>query len=350
MESSIKNLLKKPIEDYHCDANRLISCGKTHAFAKAAHDAFYGHHPLIIRPDDIWFCIVQGFSEHVKQNSEQLRSHFVEYKGKKELTIVRPDFKLGDSNPWPEVFASFSSQIHQQIGKVCDVLVPHFSTTTALETAAFEIGLMDTFQEYFEYGIETGCGIPEIILLGTPDDWADMITRVHHLSEYGMESWTSVLLPILDKIYQSSKGNADTDFWQSFFRYRSSSGFSELTGWIQTLFPYIVDDTVSRRMKWNPFMADWNAYPDDFKEDGSADNGLVASRETGMFMSVLSRVPRGPSIGVLPTSLVSAPVSYTDFPEKKIYSLSFIAGQFGVQQEPLEGALSAVFGWAVVYD
>src|SRR5262245_45245512 len=83
--TSVRNLLAKPVEAMACPARRLVSCDTMHAFAKAAHDAFYFHHPLTIRPDDVWFCIAQGFAAHVNNNVEKLRSFFVMHAGKKKL-------------------------------------------------------------------------------------------------------------------------------------------------------------------------------------------------------------------------------------------------------------------------
>jgi hypothetical protein len=62
--ASIHALLDKRVEALSCSSGELVSCDTTHAFVKAAHDAFYDHHPLVIRPDDIWFCIAQGFVTH----------------------------------------------------------------------------------------------------------------------------------------------------------------------------------------------------------------------------------------------------------------------------------------------
>ena len=88
-----------------CPAERLVSCDATHDFAKAAQDAFYDHHPITIRPDDIWFCIAQGFAAHVNQNTEEPRSRFVAHEGK-NLVVKREDFPLGQENPWPKLSRS----------------------------------------------------------------------------------------------------------------------------------------------------------------------------------------------------------------------------------------------------
>ncbi len=54
-----------------------------------------------------------------------------------------------------------------------------------------------------------------------------------------MIEWTTALVPVLDKIIATAEGGDQTEFWQSFFHYESSSMGAALTGWITTLFPYL---------------------------------------------------------------------------------------------------------------
>ncbi|HET9954677.1 MAG TPA: DUF4419 domain-containing protein [Polyangiaceae bacterium] len=335
VEASVRNLLKKPVEAMGCGTQRLVSCDTTHAFVKAAYDAFYRHYPLTIRPDDVWLCIAQGFAAHVNHNAEELRSRFVAHSGKKKLVVERPDFFLGQANPWPEAFCAFSEQIGAHVGKLRELVCARFSTTTPIEEAAFDVCLMDTFQGYFEYEMLAGCGIPEITVLGTPEDWRSMIPRVKHLSEYGLNTWCDSLVPVLEKIADTAAGKVDREFWLSFFRYQSGSGPAELTGWILTLFPYLVTDWQTKALGPNPYLSTWKARFDH------------AMNRTGYirFDDV-----QGPSIALFPEGLVSAPVHYVDRSRDRDYDLRFVAGMFGVEQDVETRALSASFGWAVVYD
>ena len=49
--------------------------------------AYNEHHDLVWRPDDVWQAILTQFSLYVMKNSEALRDKFVDFKGKRELTI-----------------------------------------------------------------------------------------------------------------------------------------------------------------------------------------------------------------------------------------------------------------------
>lgn len=334
--ASMRSLLAKPVEAMACAARRLVACDTRHAFARAAHDAFYDHNPLVIRPDDIWFCIAQGFATHVGANAEELRSRFVAHQEKKRLVVDRPDFVIGQENPWPEVFEAFSEQIGSHVGGLRDLVCARFSTSTPIEAAAFDVCLMDTFQGYFDYEMRAGCGIPAITLLGTPEDWASMLPRVRHLGEFGLETWVDALLPVLQKIADTARGEIDKQYWRSFFRYQSGSGPAEMTGWINTLFPYLLSGRETKRLVPNPYLANWQ------ERWHTAD-------EPGRSLWPNSSV-QGPSLRDLPEGLVSAPVKLIDRHTNRESMLRFVAGMVGVDQDESTGALAASFGWAVLRD
>jgi hypothetical protein len=202
----------------------LVSANDMNALAQAAHDAFYMHYPLVLSPDAVWFCLAQGFAQHVSLNAEALRHRFVRHEGKKKLVVARTDFELGRPNPWPEVFGAFSTQIAEHVGKMRDLVVANFSTTGPVERAGSEIVLMDAFQAYFEYAMLAGCGIPSVTLLGTPDDWRSVRRRAAMLSEFGLEWWTSALLPVLDEIVRTAEGHLEQGFGDRSSATRAAQG------------------------------------------------------------------------------------------------------------------------------
>ena len=337
VHQSVESLLQRRIEAMALADERLVCCKDTHPFAQAAHDAFYDHFPLVISPDDIWFCLVQGFANHVNLNAEALRHNFVTHEGKLKLSVDRPDFVLGRPNPWPEVFTAFSSQIAQHVGRrLHDDVVADFSTTTDFHRAATEVALMDTFQGYFEYEMRCGCGIPSINLTGAPDDWRDVRRHAASFAKYGLEGWVSALLPVLDQIEATSRGHGDREFWQSFFRYESGSGGSAMTGWIHVLFPYLNDG--NNRLVRNTFIDGWSVECRKALNDANISDW----RNREGF--------DGPYLGQIPSGLVSAPVKVIDERAGCRHEMRFVAGMFGVSQDPRTFSLSPTFGWAITYD
>lgn len=241
--------------------------------------------------------------------------------------MSRPDFELGKPNPWPEAFEAFSEQIAGHLGTLRNMVVADFSTTGPTEKAASEVLLMDSFQAYFEYEMLCGCGIPEITLLGTSEDWRSIRRRAAVFSEYGLESWTSVLLPVLDRIVATAEGEDDATFWQSMFRYQSGSGGNLLTGWLQTFFPYLTTD--DNELVSNEFMEQWQRSHDAFDEKSS-----------GWEFS-------GPSLGSFPRGISSAPVKFINADTNEVTDLRFVAGLFGVCEIDL--GLAPEVAWAVVH-
>ncbi len=331
-EAAARSLLEKDTLAVHVGVERFAACTTQHPFAKAAHDAFYDHHPLVIRPDDVWFCIAQGFALHVRENAEELRERFVRHEGKERLVVRRPDLTLDGEVPWPEVFEAFAGLIGEHVGPLQKLVAARFSTTSDIEAAAYDVCLMDTFQGYFEYEFHMGCGIPRVTLLGNRADWESMIPRVRHLGEYGLAWWTDALVPILEELARTADGEIDQEFWRSFFRYQSGSGPAELTGWLVALFPYVTDHR-SNELVASPYVANWR---ERFRTADERDGWLGHGDE------------EGPAIGDLPEGLVSAPVRIVDMATGDSIDVRFVAGMFGVAQAEGTGALSPAFGWAVV--
>lgn len=208
-------------------------------FIEAVHVAFDQHYPLALSPDHVWLCIAQGFANHVNLHSDAYRDRLVGFEGKKDLVVIRDSFVKGSPvNDWEGVFGELSAQLHAHIGKTRDLVVSDFSTTTPAAKAASEIVLMDAMQAFFDYTVLTRCGIPQVTLLGTVADWRRLKAKFQALTELDLW-WTKGLAPIVDKIVESAEGKPDTKFWESFYKVNGGSGGPYVTGWINTLFPYI---------------------------------------------------------------------------------------------------------------
>ncbi|HEX2957823.1 MAG TPA: DUF4419 domain-containing protein [Chitinispirillaceae bacterium] len=61
-----------------------------HPFFKGMYQAYAEHRPFTLSPDMLWLLICQGLSQHVNNNSETLRKHFVSFTEKVTL-VVRDD-------------------------------------------------------------------------------------------------------------------------------------------------------------------------------------------------------------------------------------------------------------------
>lgn len=228
---------------------KLVTYGYN-SFFNGMYRAYSEHCPFVLSPDMIWLLISQGFANHINSNAEELRHLFVNFEGKRELIVqndkIDPDWP---DSPWEEIFPEFINQISKYtMPELTDIFDTDFSTTTITEKIASQITLMDAFKEYFEFIIlRVACGIPEITLLGTPDDWEDLRARALRLAKYGLEWWISEIDPLLEQFTETSRGNIDTQFWMNMFKIHSKGGCGmpdTFDGWIIKFFPY---DTYGKR-------------------------------------------------------------------------------------------------------
>lgn len=214
----------------------------THNFLAAINTAYDNHLPLTISPDMLWLVIAQGLSQHVNNNAEELRHQFVSHEGKETIIVVENDFVKGSQdNDWQHCFGQFSREIEKYIGKKRDLIVGNYTTTGPIEKAAHEIVLMESMQKYFDYECHTMCGIPQVTLLGTTEDWTNILNRVRAMSEFNLGWWTKELEPIVQEFVNASKGNASKIFWQNTYKESNESGGPYLSGWVVNLFSYLKD-------------------------------------------------------------------------------------------------------------
>jgi Domain of unknown function (DUF4419) len=119
-----------------------------------------------------------------------LRTRLVKQAGRKTLEARTIDF---DRVSWQNLIADFSAQIREASDPVRhETLLCDSSTTTPAIRTACEVALMDSYERYFEYVVGCICGIPEITLEGTSDDWRRMRARIEVIETFGLEWWVSL--------------------------------------------------------------------------------------------------------------------------------------------------------------
>lgn len=281
-----------------------------HTLMEAIHRAYDEHRPLVLRPDDIWLVISQGFAACVNQDPEKYRSAFVSHEGKKEIRIRRDSFVMGEfGNDWRGCFPEFSARIKEHIGESTHGLIlADFTTTGDIERAASEVVLMDVVQAYFEYVVETRCGIPSITLEGSPEDWAKVAEKTRGLAKFGgLDWWLDRVYPVVDEFVNAANGNVNDDFWANFYKGRDQSGGIKADGNILNLIPYTKD--YGKVVK----------------------NPVLAGRKI--------------DTGDLPQALSCVPFIWDYY--GTTYDYQFLAGHIGIVYNETTGAVSAQMGWAV---
>ncbi|WP_437959232.1 DUF4419 domain-containing protein [Sorangium sp. So ce119] len=336
-EAAIQSLLVAPIEATY--RHRLPLVGRTdlHPLVQAAYTAFTQRYPLVLSPDVIWFCLARGFTLHLAASEEQ-RRRFLPEDHEFELVVERPDFTLGDVNPWPALFPDFSRQVSARIGRLRELVTANFSTTGPVERVASELTVTTPLAPHHDWEppfpgdmVYPRRGIPRIYLLGTSDDWRWVRQRAATLGSFGQDRWTRALLPVLDQIAASAEGRADPKFWRAFFRYENPA--DELTGWIHVLFPYLrawPNDYFAP----NPYIETWH-------------ERYLAAEARSDALGGLGN-PQGPGLSEIPPGLTSAQLRFIDRGRRE-HPLEFISGLIGVTQDPHSLALLPEFVWAVAH-
>lgn len=133
----------------------------------AVHLAYTGHRSLVLSPDMIWIAVVQGFAQHINNNSEKYRHRFVSQEGKLLVTALLPglDARSPESD-WAGGIEALAREVEAIVGERFGALSCDFTTSGAIERLACQVALLDTFQSYFTLVLLSGCGIPSVTLLG----------------------------------------------------------------------------------------------------------------------------------------------------------------------------------------
>lgn len=224
-------------------ADSLVYFG-ARPFFNGIYKAYAEHRPYVLSPDMIWLLICQGFAQHVAANKEALRDYFVDFEGSTSLVIVSDDIPLtAPAERWEAIFPQFTAQLAQNTkNNIIQTLSADFSTTTNVERMASQITIMKAMENYFEYiVVYVGCGIPEITLLGTTEDWKLILDKTKQLARYDLGWWVDEMVPILEQFVKTSKGKVNKKFWMNMFKYHDSKKAYEpgkSDGWILKFFPY----------------------------------------------------------------------------------------------------------------
>jgi hypothetical protein len=292
---------------------------KMNGFLKAIHEAYANHYPLSLSPDDVWLAIAQGFSYHVNANAEQLRKSFVKHEGKAVIKVRRDEFFKGSpTNNWVGCFSEFSQSISEHIGKdKRDLLVSDFSTSTSLHKAVSEVTMMNTLKAYFDYVVETRCGIPTITLTGTKGDWERIVWKVANLTPFQCSDWIRELLHVLNNFVIAFDGLADPTFWTNFYKIEGpkGSGGTTVSGWVNVFFPYLNN---------------WRN-PGEFNMPNPSAHVENSSRGVG---------PDQFPLGITSTPFIWLYCGTT-------IPMQFLAGFIGTTQDPTSKVVRPIQGWGI---
>ncbi len=337
---------------------RVISTFKDYNnFAYCVHECFFSHYPLRITPDTIWITILQGLAIHVDKNHEKLRHCFVNFNGKEEIRIFRPDITVeqikhsidtqtNGTIPWHETIDQFTDGVKQRVkSEVHPLIECTFSTSTLADRISKHVALLEITKHYFELVMECGCGIPWIELLGTPEDWQLLYTKAsNELSKYDLDWWLKGLLPVLQEFVNSSQGKVNLKFWRAVVYMTGGSGMrgDPITGWLQALFPYLSSGEGDGKYYKNKCLMKWKedskctAKISRYGNDDDDDDDYFGGRRGGI------------SLDSFPSGTSQAKFTVADIGTQTSMQMLYGAGLVAITYDEESHALEVHTGYAVM--
>lgn len=219
--------------------------------------AYSYHRRLVLKADDIWTCIIQSLATHVNKYSEEYRKLFVAFEGKKMISVSIDDFAhngIHSAAMWRPGVESICAQIEMFTNvNVTDDMTADFTTTDEASLITSKIVVMGAMQKYFDYGMTTCCGIPEVELLGTLEDWKKLMAKTMKLSSMfltvdvdpeifnPLNTWFKGIFEVIGGMVATFSGVDRVEWWSHIIDKHTtygSGGCTTYNGWFRNLFLY----------------------------------------------------------------------------------------------------------------
>ena len=296
-----------PFVETHGQSDKKFIPTNIHPFIYAAHKAYAEHRPLTISPDGVWLLISQGLTTHLySKEGDQAVTLIIEGNEKTDLS----------NEEWLKHLDKFQQTLKSSTAETIQAFhSPDFSTTDMNIKNAFKISSLSNKSEQFQFGLFSLCGIPEITLEGTTNDWLKIADKLESLKQFGMEEWADHLKPIINEIILASKGQVNKKFWNSFYKFNNECGDGSVSGWILNFFPY------NAKGQLRPLI------------QIDSDDLLIHMPDSDPNVS-------------FPSGRVYLPFSRNT--SGKAIEMRFEAGFMGVSQHPETMSLKAEINWAVI--
>lgn len=219
---------------YLCDPNLNITKAPfiDNQLLAAVLMAYNNHINLRMRPDDLWLVIAQGISQYIENNAEDLCLKFMNHQGKEEIHVESESLETCIDLIKQALKRKVKSNFVEIMG--CD-----FTTSDDYSFAASTICIMSSMKHYFQYKVTLECGIPEIILDGTYEDWIRLMQKVDRIIAFNLEikKWLKEVRKILANFLDLYIGIVDEKFWSQIINTNVSWGsggdtHGNISGWI----------------------------------------------------------------------------------------------------------------------
>ncbi|OAA58300.1 hypothetical protein ISF_06839 [Cordyceps fumosorosea ARSEF 2679] len=204
---------------------------------RGALEAWAQHQHLVLRPDEVWFEVLAQLNFYMAAHAEEVRHLFVDFDGQEEIVVK--------AFTWRDVISSFAGEIQKRVKTdwLKEWIMPGFSTSNEDDGMTATVLMMGLVKQYFSFTGGIICGLPQVTLLGTRDDWARLVEKLDRLSEFGEEpqEYAENLRPIFNRFvrtFDEPDSEEIKTFWRQIVRAEHhmtcGKGAIEfnITGWI----------------------------------------------------------------------------------------------------------------------
>lgn len=142
--------------------------------------AYKNHWVLRTSPDDWFFPVIRRIAQVVDENA--LHPEVLAYLGRGK---PKSELKVNFNRGFEKMFEELSLQISKNLvtSEYAKVFEANFSTTTPNDRLVSQLILMSSVQKYFNFNTYIACGIPEVELLGTEEDWRNLIVKLEDIKK-----------------------------------------------------------------------------------------------------------------------------------------------------------------------
>jgi hypothetical protein len=204
------------------------------------------HNNFTLTPDSIWSLIGDTIAKAVTMFPDRY-AHLLmhgSWNGTKTEILVQNDSQTLNGE-WANSIELFRNKMLDLVpDQTFATLTPEFSTSGYMENLSKLLTLMDAGSSYYTYVVSTRCGIPQIRLEGTQEDWMKIhnlldwvATNIEDLKLYALYLQSHVL-----KIASTVATNQiDYQFWGDCIKYNNTQGSGsgpKINGWLATFSGY----------------------------------------------------------------------------------------------------------------
>jgi hypothetical protein len=213
------------------------------------------HLPFSLSPEIVWYTIISEIATCVKADPETYAHLYTTTpKEKQKIVVYINEFVYGQPNDWGQGIAQFKPELEARVpSNILQHTVKTFSTSTPEVDISLLMTFMDAASPFYSYRMVTLCGIPDIKLLGTVDDWSSIRASVMTFQAWfpALEPYLTRLTETLTKIINTYfLGMTDISFWRNIYKIGGGSGGPYISGWITDLFAYSYDNKTPRLLTY----------------------------------------------------------------------------------------------------